>query len=288
MIDYAIIDIGSNSVRLMTMADGKVFYKVLITTRLGEGLAGSNLLKAESIERTARAVETLQQKAQADGAKAVYAFATAAVRSAKNGKDFVQRVDELCSLKVDVVSGEMEAELGAKGALGERDGALIDIGGASTELIVQKAGKIVYKKSVDVGAVRLKDVCGRQLNKLQSVCQEYAKQFHGAPVFGLDVYGVGGTATTLAAVLAGIKKYEQDVVTGVKISVENAKALSQKLTQMPVEEVEKIPCVDKKRADIIGGGATLLAAIMQEYNIPEVIASDSDNMEGYAKYLKVL
>ena len=164
MIDYAIIDIGSNSVRLMTMADGKVFYKVLITTRLGEGLASSNLLKAESIERTARAVETLQKKAKDEGAKNVYAFATAAVRSAKNCKDFVQRVDELCALKVDVVSGEMEAELGAKGAVGKRDGALIDIGGASTELIVQKAGAIVYKKSIDVGAVRLKDLCGRDIN----------------------------------------------------------------------------------------------------------------------------
>lgn len=288
MIDYAIIDIGSNSVRLMTMADGKVFYKVLITTRLGEGLASSNLLKAESIERTARAVETLQKKAKDEGAKIVYAFATAAVRSAKNGKDFVQRVDELCALKVDVVSGEMEAELGAKGALGKRDGALIDIGGASTELIVQKAGAIVYKKSIDIGAVRLKDLCGRDINKLQAVCKEYAKQFYGAPVSGLDVYAVGGTATTLAAVLAGLKQYSTDVVTGVKISAANATALSQKLTQMPVEEVEKIPCVDKKRADIIGGGATLLAAIMQEYNILEVIASDSDNMEGYAKHLKLL
>ena len=92
MRKFAVIDIGSNSVRLMFMADGKVLYKGLITTRLGEGLAATSLLNASAIERSARAVETFYNKACEEGAEEIFAFATAAVRSAKNGCDFTDRV----------------------------------------------------------------------------------------------------------------------------------------------------------------------------------------------------
>ena len=109
---YAVIDIGSNSVRLMFVANGKVLYKRLNTTRLGEGLASSSILKTEAIERTASAVATFYQVAKEEGAKSIYAFATAAVRTAENGGEFIERVKNLCGLIVDVVAGEKEAELG--------------------------------------------------------------------------------------------------------------------------------------------------------------------------------
>ncbi|MFQ9738504.1 MAG: hypothetical protein ACLR06_12770 [Christensenellaceae bacterium] len=67
MKKIAVIDIGSNSVRLMMMADGKVLYKTLDTTRLGEGLASSSLLKREAVERTAAAVAAFYARANAEG-----------------------------------------------------------------------------------------------------------------------------------------------------------------------------------------------------------------------------
>ena len=79
------IDVGSNSVRLMVMADGKTLYKQLDTTRLGEGLANSGVLKPEAIERTARAVQLFAAAAELNGAGTPYVFATASVRSASNG-----------------------------------------------------------------------------------------------------------------------------------------------------------------------------------------------------------
>ena len=73
---YAVIDIGSNSVRLMFVANGKVLYKRLNTTRLGEGLASSLRLKTEAIERPASAVAAFYQVAKEEGAKSICAFAT--------------------------------------------------------------------------------------------------------------------------------------------------------------------------------------------------------------------
>ena len=102
----AIIDIGSNSVRLMLTAGGKVLYKTLNTTRLGEGIASSPLLKESAIVRTADAVAEFAARARAEGAEEVRAFATAAVRSAENGADFVARVKARCGLGVEVLSGE--------------------------------------------------------------------------------------------------------------------------------------------------------------------------------------
>ena len=285
MIDYAIIDVGSNSVRLMTLADGKVLYKTLETTRLGEGIAQTPVLKKEAIERTALAVFAFYKKAKTEGAKSVYAFATAAVRSAENGDAFVKRVKELCPLAVDVVSGEREAELGILGAL-TGDGAVLDIGGASTELVVRKEGEIVYKKSLDIGVVRLKDACGDRIELLKETCKNFAAKFSDAPV--KTAVAIGGTATTIGAVAAGLKEYSSEKVTGVKISANKMRELSKTLLSMPVEEIEKIPCVLKNRADIIGGGVTLLSAIMEELGLLEVTISDADNLEGYAKTLNLL
>ncbi len=155
MNKFAVIDIGSNSVRLMFVADGKVLYKKLNTTRLGEGLVSSPLLTNEAIERTAEAVAGFYDEAKKDGAEEVYAFATAAARKAQNGQELVDRIYALRSLFVEIVSGEEEAKLGVLGALGKGDGIVVDIGGASTEIIRQERGKITYAKSVDIGVVRL-------------------------------------------------------------------------------------------------------------------------------------
>lgn len=284
MADFAIIDIGSNSVRLMTIADGIVLYKTLNTTRLGEGLANSILLREDAIERTAIAVKEFYLRAKNEGAKEVYAFATAAVRTAENGRAFVKRVKELCSLDVEIVSGEREARLGISGALGKEDGGVLDVGGASTELVLQKEGKIIYAKSVDIGVVRLKDTCQRDFSALTSVSKENAKLFCDAPIENLTIHGIGGTATTLAALLAKIESYAPEKVTGITITKQTMRLLASQLTEeMSVEEIAALPCVTKKRADVLGGGATLIWQIMESLQVDKIVVSDGDNLEGYAK-----
>ena len=282
MKKFAVIDVGSNSVRLMFVADGKVLYKKLNTTRLGEGLAEAPYLKTEAIERSALAVAEFYKLAKAEGAENVCMFATAATRSAKNGYAFTNRVKELCGLEVDVVSGETEALLGITGALGTTDGGVIDIGGASTEIVLQKDGAIVYAKSIDIGVVRLKDLCGRNEEKLLETATTYVRKF-GDVKTDLPIYAIGGTATTLGAVYLGDGVYDPEKITGLALSKETVKGMAKKLLSMSVEEVAALPGMLPKRADIIGGGATLLAVIMETFGFDKVIISDSDNLEGYAK-----
>ena len=82
MKKIAVIDVGSNSVRLMFVADGKILYKTLEITRLGEGLAASGELQPAAIDRSVAAVANFYARAKSDGAERICAFATAAVRSA--------------------------------------------------------------------------------------------------------------------------------------------------------------------------------------------------------------
>ncbi|MBE5740645.1 MAG: hypothetical protein E7349_07360 [Clostridiales bacterium] len=280
MKKFAVIDIGSNSVRLMFVADGKVLYKRLKTTRLGAGIATSSLLNKDAIERSAIAVAEFYAMAKNEGAEAVYAFATAAVRSAKNGADFVNRVKELCSLIVEVIAGETEAEIGILGALGNADGALIDIGGASTEIVVKEQGKLIYKKSVDIGVVRLKDKCGRDKNALTLQAKNAAKIFGQVP--NAILYGIGGTATTLGAISLGLEEYDSEKVTGAVITAEKMQQLADRLSKMTVEEIAAMPCIPQGRADVLTGGAVLLSVLMQDLNFKEIVISDRDNLEGYA------
>lgn len=278
---YAVIDIGSNSVRLMLVANGKVLYKRLNTTRLGEGLASSNLLKAEAIERTANAVYTFYQTAKQEGAEKTYAFATAAVRTAKNGGEFIEKVKEICSLTVEVVSGEKEAELGILGALGYGDGGVIDMGGASCELVIKTGGEIIYKKSVDIGVVRLKDECGTDKAKLIKAATRAANEYGAIPKIKA-VHAIGGTATTLGALVLGLKEYDGEKVTGTEITLEKLQKTADRLLNMSIEEIAALACMPKGRADVIAGGAFALAAIMQKLGIEKMIVSDRDNLEGYA------
>ena len=281
MNKFAVIDVGSNSVRLMFVADGKVLYKALNTTRLGEGLASSSVLKEEAITRSVNAVVDFYDKAIAEGAEKVYAFATAAVRSATNGQAFVDGVFALRPLRVEVISGEEEAEIGILGALGNSDGGVIDVGGASTEIVIKEQGELIFKKSVNIGVVRLKDKCGRAQEALTQTAREAAKEYVGLPSVA-NLYAIGGTATTIAALALGLQTYDSQKVTGAVLTAQNMQDMADKLSAMSVEEIAALPCMPKGRADVLSGGAVLLATLMQELGVQTLTASDRDNLEGYA------
>ena len=284
MSKAAVIDIGSNSVRLMFWADGKVLYKQLSTTRLGEGTAFSLCLKEEAIERTARAVSAFAERAKQEGAEDVFAYATEAVRSAENKEVFLARVRQLSGLEVEVLSGDTEAKLGLFGALGDSgDGGMIDVGGASTEVSFRKSGDLVFSVSIPLGAVRLYDLCHDSIGCLQDSVSPHLEKLSAAPK-GLPVFGVGGTATTLAAVCLKLERYSSSAVQGCRIKESELGPLTAQLLSLSAEERKQLPGMDARRADIIGGGAFLLTSVLETLGADELIVSDSDNLEGYLAY----
>ena len=275
------IDVGSNSVRLMVMADGKTLYKQLDTTRLAEGLAQSGVLKPEAIERTARAVQIFAAAAELNGAGTPYVFATAAVRSSKNGADFVARVKALTGIDVDVLSGEEEAACGILGALRGRDGGIIDLGGASTEITLQQGGKTLYSKSVNIGTVRLFDMAGQDRSALQAAIDNSLNGYGSLSLDGKDIYGIGGTATSLAALYHELEKYDPKVVEGTVLTREWLCAEAENLLSLTVEERRALRGMEPRRADVIAGGCLLMYSILNRFNADRITVSESDNLEGY-------
>ena len=279
---FAIIDVGSNSVRLMLWADGKSLYKRINTTRLGEGLAKTGMLSQNAIERTALAVADFAQEARNAGANVadIFVFATAAVRSAKNGEKFCRRVKELCGVGIDVVSGEAEALLGLNGALGTADGGMIDIGGASTEIVLRQEGKISFSVSLDIGAVRLFDSCRDNPEALRQEIERALSPLQNLR-FTEKMYAIGGTATTLAAIKLALKEYDGEKIQDCPLSLAEVEKIAHDLLSKTAEERKNIAGMDVRRADIIAGGALLLSEIMKKLSIERVFTSDRDNLEGY-------
>lgn len=277
---YGVIDIGSNSVRLLLWADGRSIYKKIETTRLGGGLSQTGRLSEAAIRRTADAVAAFAREAAREGAEKTAAFATAAVRSAENGRDFVRLVRAECGVDVDVISGEREAALGLAGALGGRDGGIVDVGGASTEITVAAGGKIVCAVSADIGAVRLKDLCGEDRAALARVIAEKTAAFGRVPPTA-ELYAIGGTATSLAALEKEVEPYDPAQIDGTVLPAECVQAWADKLLSLSQEERLRLRGMDPRRADILGGGVLLLRAAMAAAGAEKIVVSERDNMEGY-------
>ena len=96
------------------------------------------------------------------------------------------------------------------------------------------------------------------------------------------VYAIGGTATTLAALALGLKEYDSQKITGFALSQNAMQTLVEKLSMKTVAEIAAMPCMPKGRADVLTGGAVLLVTLLKELKIDALIASDRDNLEGYA------
>ena len=273
----AVIDIGSNSVRLMLWADGKTILKRLLTTRLGAGVQ-NRCLNPQSMQRSAQAVAFFYQEAKEAGAEEVYVFATAAVRSAENKADFLSLVKDLSGLSVDVVSGEKEAMLAALGALGTEDGIVIDVGGASSEVICMQNGVQVYAHSFPIGAVTLRERCLDEEQKTEKYLKEI---FETLPKIQGKVYAVGGTATSLACLHLALEEYDAARVQNYYLAKSELTGLTHKLFSLTVEERKALSGMEEARADVIAGGAAIITEIVNKIGAEGIHVSDRDNLEGY-------
>ncbi len=276
---YGVIDIGSNSVRLL-LSDGKnTLYKVNTITKLAEGLGDALMLKKEAIKRTAKAVYFYYKKAIKDGATVVWAFGTASLRIAKNKDEFIYYMQSLCPLKVEIISGEKEANLGLIGATNFNDGGIIDIGGASTEIALLKDKKTVYYKSVNFGAVNTYNFCKDNINVLENFTNSKIVEY--GKIIKTNYYAIGGTATSIASILIGKKEYNSNLVNGYKLNFSDVIKIKDLLYSKSVKERQKIVGLQKKRAEVIFSGTYILYKIMKEFNLNSVTISENDNLEGY-------
>lgn len=279
---YGVIDIGSNSIRLMK-CDGEECDKEVITTRLAEGMT-DGILTDESIARSVSAIATFIKSFKGG---AVYAYATEAVRSAVNKADFIKRVREACGINIDVLSGDDEAKCSYYGAMNGFPrlsglSAVVDIGGASTEIIIGDGGEPVYAKSAPCGIVRVKDNCAEDDSKIDEYLKTKLIATHKDAVHADRLIGIGGTVTSLAAMALELKVYDRDIVHGYTLEKERIAELKEIVKTTAIAKRANILGINPSRTQTIYQGIRILESVMDIVGADEVIVSESDNLEGYA------
>ncbi|HJJ39354.1 MAG TPA: hypothetical protein O0X42_04365 [Methanocorpusculum sp.] len=156
---YAVIDIGSNTIRLSLYhaADGSI--KLLANKKVTAGLAGyieNGRMTAEGIQRGEEALTELTQFLSYVRIKKLICFATAPLRGIDNADEVKARFENVCRSPVTILSGEDEAEidfLGAKQNLEDKNGLIVDVGGGSTELVHYAEGKLQFTRSIPIGSL---------------------------------------------------------------------------------------------------------------------------------------
>lgn len=293
----AAIDCGTNSIRLLIcQIDGssKVdLLREMRVVRLGQDVDRTGELAPEAVERTLEACREYAAVIETLGVDVVSFAATSAVRDASNADAFGDAVEVVLGVRPRVLTGGQEARASFEGATGDVADvltAVIDLGGGSTE-VVQGEREPTFAHSFDLGSVRMTE---RFLaSDPPTVAEVTACMDHldGVirPVLGglpesIEIVGVAGTITTVAAHAMALPSYDSNVIHGARIHVDDLRAACMSLVQMPVIDRRALPYMHPGRADVIAGGALILDRVLE--HLPrsgdEVVVSEHDILDGIA------
>lgn len=293
------IDIGTLTCRLLiaelapsgTLRELRSDRRIL---RLGQGVDRDRMLRGDAMARVAETLKewcTLMEGYQVDASIAV---ATSAVRDAGNREEFVRLIHRQTGLEIQILSGEEEARrtiLGIRSGLpaGVSDVLALDIGGGSTEFILDRPGRTPMMRSVDIGVVRL---CERLLRHDPPTSEEIhqAREWVRAetvtavgemtlPV-GLTFVGTAGTITSLAAMAQQLPTYEPARIHNYRLARTVVEELESTLLARTKSERVGLPGLEANREEVIAAGAIILRTVMETVRIPSLLVSDLGLREG--------
>ncbi|MBS9338623.1 exopolyphosphatase [Fructobacillus sp. M2-14] len=295
----AIIDLGSNSARLVLEqfnSDGT--YRELLRekedTRLSKGMGETLLLQVSQMDKTIEVLKKYKAVIDKNGITEIHGITTAAVRTAKNQKEFLDRVREEVGIELRILTGEEEAHYDFLGVLDclpdVKRAVILDTGGASVEVVPYQNKKAELEVSLPFGAVNLSEKfeladkvkeenIHRACEKIQKSFQELAfeKQYEGWPVILL-----GGANRSLAK-MAEKNAWTScgvDQLHGLSITQEHVKEIFHTISHMTREEREHLAGLEKNRADIIISGLLPVLNLTRVLRSPSVIFSESGVREG--------
>ncbi|MEA3362453.1 MAG: exopolyphosphatase [Thermodesulfobacteriota bacterium] len=291
---YAVIDIGSNTLRMLLgdVRDNTILphqYEREITRLAGNFSVQIGLGEA-ALERTLTALESFKKIISEHDVDQVRVVATAALRSANNRQVFLDRALTATNLKIEVIGGEEEALLTTLGVLSVIDPLpesviLIDIGGGSTELICVVNGKILLQKSYPLGVVRLCEDCfsiGERQQQIDTIILKFVESLKLHDLFDREyqLIGAAGTITTLAALYLKLKKYNSALINNCELSVDWLEKLQAELELISSSERENLIGMEKGRGDLILPGLQVVLTLMKQFQFPTIRVSDSGLLEG--------
>jgi exopolyphosphatase/guanosine-5'-triphosphate,3'-diphosphate pyrophosphatase len=302
----ATIDVGTNTVLLLVAdlrEDGALVAveQRATVTRLGEGVDVARRFSPQALARTQACLDDYAAAVRTLGADRIAVVGTSAMRDAGGGEALLAHVEASFGVPVRVVSGQEEARLTFRGALGglhladQRDLAVFDIGGGSTEVVLGKLegahAVIGYSSSFDVGSVRLTERHVRcdppGLAERDALTRAARDAFAAVPPLssGQTPVGIAGTMTTLAAVSLGLGTYDGARVHGHTMSRDELQRVLAQLASMPLETRRRARGMEPNRADVIVAGGLIALALLEHWDASEVLISDRGVRWGLAEDL---
>jgi exopolyphosphatase / guanosine-5'-triphosphate,3'-diphosphate pyrophosphatase len=303
MNKYAILDIGTNSIKffLFSVENGKS--TTIIDTnnisRLGEGLQKTGVISDEAMDRNIKVLGEFIEKAKEHEVQEIIAVGTMCLRTAQNSDLFVKRALEELDLEISVIPGKEEARLSYLAVLStigktDKNVVVFDTGGGSTEFIFGRGVDLNDRISLNLGAIHpteeflLSDpVTDSELNEML----DHMKSFFSEKITNTKadhLIGIGGTVTSMGAVMHKMVKYDPSVIQGSKMSLTEVKEQLKLYQGRTIEERKQIPGLQPKRADVILAGAGIIKTIMEIFRIEAFTISDRGLRHGlmFDRYLK--
>ncbi|WP_445242169.1 exopolyphosphatase [Methylovirgula sp. 4M-Z18] len=284
----AIIDVGSNSVRLvayegLTRSPTPIFNEKVLCG-LGKGLATSGKLPKDSMEKALNALRRFRVLCETLGCDDVHMLATAAARDAKNGKEFLQAAEAAAGVKAELLSGAREAHLSALGVVSSiwrADGVVGDLGGGSLELIDVKGHKLGRGVTLPLGGLALADASGGSVEKAQRIARSaFAKAIPLERLRGRTFYAVGGTWRALGRLHMMQRNYPLHVMQNYVIPAEDAADFASLVERVSADQLIAIESVNSARRPLLAYGAVVLEELIRKAKPKEVVISANGVREG--------
>lgn len=285
----AIIDIGSNSVRMVVYHGLKRVPLPLFNEKymcaLGKGLARTGMLNPEGVKQAESAIARFLVMANRLAVASLDIIATAAVRDASNGDAFVRGLEKTHGITIRVISGEREAELGAKAVLSsfhEPFGLSADLGGGSMELAMVERSRVGDRASCHLGGLRILDATDGKRERMEELIKSELKSIpwlkHAAPP---AIYAIGGGFRSLAKLHMKKTNYPLDLVHEYHMGRRAVAQLRERLLEMSPAELQALPNISEKRAATLVPTMLVLHQLLNVTGAPEVRFSVSGIREGF-------
>jgi len=293
LIDKAVIDVGSNSVRLVIFRTYATFFQPIfnekITASLGRGVVATGRLNPAGVRSATAAIIRFMQILKARNISNIYAVATAAVRDASDGQEFLDNLQVVCGLQVQKLSGKQEARFSALGVIAgepEADGVMADLGGSSLELVRIRNAKPEQGSTHRLGPLAMgiekkfnyEQVKAQISNSLQSSIELTGKSDKISEAKAL--YAVGGAWRSLALVHMEMRGYPLHILHNYRMSRSEAKVLARLVEKQSPASLAKIPGLSAKRANSLPYAALLLRSLLKIIKVKEVVISSFGLREG--------
>ena len=284
----AVVDIGSNSVRLVVY-DGlrrspSPVFNEKILCGLGKGVAITGRLGDGAVARALAALRRFRTLAKQIGVKQVFAVATAAAREASNGEQFIEQAEEAVGVGINVLTGKEEARYAALGVIAgipEADGVVGDLGGGSLELIDVYEGKLRDGITLPIGPLRLMDMSGNSIARAKEIVDEYlGKTNILEKLTGRTFYMVGGTWRNLARLHMGHNHYPLHVLHHYRMSRQQAIGVADLVSGLSSSSLKDVRQVSRSRSDTLPYGALVLERLLAKSRAEDVVASVYGVREG--------